>query len=42
MQDALARTPEAPFWRDRAEAAIAKAEAILAGAPDPEISGGEP
>jgi hypothetical protein len=38
----LARTPEAPFWRERADAAIAKAEAILAGAPDPEIAGGEP
>jgi len=24
-----------PFWRQRAFAAIAKAEAILAGAPDP-------
>ena len=30
----LAHTPEAPFWRERADAAIAKAEAILAGAPD--------
>ena len=29
----LAHTPEAPFWRERADAAIAKAEAILAGAP---------
>jgi hypothetical protein len=38
----LARTPEAPFWRERAEAAIAKSEAILAGAPDAEITGGEP
>ena len=38
----LAHPPEAPFWRERADAAIAKAEAILAGAPDPEISGGEP
>lgn len=27
--------PGAAFWRHRAEAAIAKAEAILAGAPDP-------
>lgn len=27
--------PDLPFWRPRAEAAIAKAEAILAGAPDP-------
>ena len=27
--------PDAAFWRPRAEAAIAKAEAILAGAPDP-------
>ena len=31
-----------PFWRERADAAIAKAEAILAGAPDVEIAGGEP
>ncbi len=30
-----ATTAEAPFWRSRAEAAIAKAEAILASAPDP-------
>ena len=29
----LAPAPEAPFWRERADAAIAKAEAILAGAP---------
>jgi hypothetical protein len=27
--------PDTAFWRPRAEAAIAKAEAILAGAPDP-------
>ncbi|MBX9825369.1 MAG: hypothetical protein K2Y27_10275 [Xanthobacteraceae bacterium] len=27
--------PDFPFWLARAEAAIAKAEAILAGAPDP-------
>ena len=38
----LAHTPEAPFWRERADAAIANAEAILAGAPDAEIAGGEP
>ena len=38
----LAHTPEAPFWRERADAAIAKAEAILAGAPDAKIAGGEP
>jgi hypothetical protein len=38
----LAHAPEAPFWRERADAAIAKAEAILAGAPDAEIAGGEP
>lgn len=25
-----------PFWRERADAAIAKAEAILGGAPDPD------
>jgi hypothetical protein len=31
-----------PFWRQRADAAIAKAEAILAGARDPEIEGGAP
>ena len=28
-------SPDAAFWRPRAEAAVAKAEAILAGAPDP-------
>jgi hypothetical protein len=33
----LAHAPDAPFWRQRADAAILKAEAILAGAPDPEI-----
>ena len=38
----LAHAPEAPFWRERADAAIAKAEAILAGAPDAKIAGGEP
>ncbi len=27
--------PDAAFWRPRAETAIAKAQAILAGAPDP-------
>lgn len=31
-----------PFWRQRADAAIAKAEATLAGARDPEIEGGQP
>ena len=31
-----------PFWRQRTDAAIAKAEAILAGARDPEIEGGAP
>jgi hypothetical protein len=31
-----------PFWRQRADAAIAKAEEILAGARDPEIEGGAP
>lgn len=29
-------TPDLPFWRQRADAAIAKAEAILAGARDPD------
>lgn len=29
------QTPDLPFWLARAEAAVAKAEAILAGAPDP-------
>ena len=29
-----------PFWRQRAHAAIAKAEAILAGARDPDDEGG--
>jgi hypothetical protein len=38
----LAHAPDAPFWRQRADAAIAKAEAIFAGAPDPEIEGGQP
>jgi hypothetical protein len=43
----LAHAPEAgssgpPFWRQRADAAIAKAEAILAGTRDPEIEGGVP
>lgn len=37
-----ARISDPPFWRQRAVAAIAKAEAILAGAPDPEIEGGAP
>jgi len=31
-----------PFWRQRADTAIAKAEAILSGARDPEIAGGAP
>lgn len=31
-----------PFWRQRAHAAIAKAEAILAGARDPDEQGGLP
>jgi hypothetical protein len=38
----VTHTPEASFWRERADAAIAEAEAILAGAPDAEIAGGEP
>jgi predicted NUDIX family NTP pyrophosphohydrolase len=38
----LTHTPETPFWRERADDAIAKPEAILAGAPDAEIAGGEP
>ena len=38
----LAHAPEAPLWRERADAAIAKAETILAGASDAEITGGEP
>jgi hypothetical protein len=29
------QAPDSPFWLARAEAAIAKAEAILTGAPDP-------
>jgi len=40
--DTLVRTSDPPFWRQHADAAIAKAEAILAGAPDPEIEGGAP
>lgn len=31
-----------PFWRQRADAAIAKAEAILAGGRDPQVDGGQP
>ena len=31
-----ATAPDLPFWRPRADAAIAKAEAILAGARDPD------
>ena len=38
----LAHAPDALFWRQRAHAAIAKAEAILAGASDPEFEGGAP
>jgi hypothetical protein len=34
-----ARPPDEPLWRQRLDAAIAKAEAILAGAPDPETVG---
>jgi hypothetical protein len=33
---------DSPFWRQRADAAIAKAEAILAGASDPVIERGAP
>jgi hypothetical protein len=32
--------PDGPFWRERLDGAIAKAEAILAGQPDPEAVGG--
>ena len=35
-------TSDPAFWRQRADVAIAKAEAILAGARDPEIEGGAP
>lgn len=40
----LAHAPvsDPPFWRQRADAAIAKAEAILAGARDPAIEGDAP
>ncbi|AGK59799.1 hypothetical protein HYPDE_40653 [Hyphomicrobium denitrificans 1NES1] len=43
----LVHTPEAgcsdpPYWRQRADAAIAKAEAIMAGGRDPEMNGGTP
>ena len=31
-----------PFWRQRTDAAIAKAEAILAGGRDPDVDGGQP
>lgn len=34
------QSPDPNFWRDRAQPAIAKAEAILAGAPDPDSEGG--
>lgn len=40
LSDGAASDP--PFWRQRADTAIAKAEAILAGARDPEIEGGAP
>jgi hypothetical protein len=44
---ALVQAPEgklsdSPLWRQSADAAIAKAEAILAGAHDPVIEGGAP
>ena len=32
-------SPDQNFWRERAQPAIAKAEAILAGAPDPDTTG---
>jgi hypothetical protein len=32
--------PDGPFWRQRLDGAITKAEAILAGEPDPEAGGG--
>lgn len=32
--------PDAQFWRERLDKAVAKAEAILAGQPDPEAVGG--
>jgi Fe-S cluster biogenesis protein NfuA len=32
--------PDGPFWRQRLDAAIARAEAMLAGEPDPETLGG--
>jgi hypothetical protein len=32
--------PDGPFWRQRLDAVIAKAEVILAGEPDPEDVGG--
>jgi hypothetical protein len=35
----FAHAPDAPFWRQRLNAAITKAEAILAGQPDPEATG---
>jgi hypothetical protein len=31
--------PDPPFWRERLDAAIAKANAILAGQPDPQAEG---
>jgi hypothetical protein len=34
--------PNPPVWRQRADAAIARAEAILGGAPDPQIDGDRP
>jgi hypothetical protein len=35
-----AEPADGPFWRQRLDAAIARAEAILAGEPDPEDVGG--
>jgi hypothetical protein len=37
-----AEPPDAPFWREHLDAAVAKAEAILAGQSDPEAVGGAP
>jgi hypothetical protein len=34
-----AEPTDGPFWRERLEGAIAKAEAIIAGAPDPHTDG---
>ena len=35
-----AEPSDGPFWRQRLDGAITKAEAILAGEPDPEVMGG--